>query len=54
MALTIDDVPRKGTKIGDVLHLMMLLRQRHARVTLFVFFEELNPSSADSPRTICS
>ena len=47
VALTIDDVPRKGTKIADVLQLMLLLRQRRARVTFFVFFDRFNPSSSD-------
>jgi peptidoglycan/xylan/chitin deacetylase (PgdA/CDA1 family) len=48
IALTIDDVPRNGTKIADVLQMMLLLRQRRARATFFVFFDQLNPMSSDS------
>ena len=47
VALTIDDVPHRGTKIADVLQLMLLLRQRRARATFFVFFDQLNPMSSD-------
>ena len=47
VALTIDDVPRKNTKITDVLELMLLLRQRRAHATFFVFFDQLNPKSSD-------
>jgi peptidoglycan/xylan/chitin deacetylase (PgdA/CDA1 family) len=47
VALTIDDVPRKGTKVADVLQLMLMLRQRRVRVTFFVLFERFNPSSSD-------
>jgi len=49
VALTIDDVPRKGMKVSDVLELMLLLRQRRARVTFFVFFDRLNPKPDDPP-----
>lgn len=49
IALTIDDVPRKGLKVSDVLELMLLLRQRRARVTFFVFFDRLNPKPDDPP-----
>lgn len=47
IALTIDDVPREKTKITDVLQLMLLLRQRRARATFFVFFDQMNPKSSD-------
>lgn len=49
IALTIDDVPRKGMRVSDVLELMLLLRQRRARVTFFVFFDRLNPKPDDPP-----
>ena len=47
VALTIDDVPRKGTKPAHVQQLMHILRQRNARATFFVFFDRLNYEAND-------
>lgn len=48
VALTIDDVPRKGTQVSHVLELMGMLRQRNkARATFFVFFDRLNYAAGD-------
>ena len=41
VALTIDDVPRKGTTREDVLAIMQLLFQYRAKATFFVIFEQL-------------
>ena len=47
VALTIDDVPRKGTTMQDVRNIMGLLKEFNARATFFVFFDQLNVSDAD-------
>lgn len=41
VALTIDDVPRKGTTRDDVLKIMQLLFEHRAKATFFVIFEQL-------------
>ena len=41
VALTIDDVPRKGTTRDDVLKIMQLLFDHRAKATFFVIFEQL-------------
>lgn len=48
VALTIDDVPRKGTQVAHVLELMRMLHQRNARATFFVFFDRLNYAPDDT------
>lgn len=47
VALSIDDVPRKGTTVQDVHAIMALLKEYDARVTFFAFFDQLNVPDTD-------
>jgi len=50
VALTIDDVPRKGTTRDDVLKIMQLLFEHRAKATFFVIFEQLAEVPSDVRR----
>ena len=50
VALTIDDVPRAGTTIGDVQALMALLASHNASATFFVIFEQFVRASENVRR----